>query len=47
MKSIKPSGVIVTLLLLPIYFPIALILALLEPLLWKRGGSIEVYATKE
>ena len=47
MESIKPSGVVATLLLLPIYFPLALILAVLEPLLWKRGGSIEVYATKE
>jgi len=47
MESIKPTGIAVTLLLLPIYFPIALILSVLEPLLWKRGGSIEVYATKE
>ena len=47
MDSIKPVGIAATLLLLPIYFPLALILSILEPLLWKRGGSIEVYATKE
>jgi len=47
MESIKPTGIAATLLLLPIYFPIALILSVLEPLLWKRGGSIEVYATRE
>jgi len=47
MESIKPSGIAATLLLLPIYFPTALILSVLESLLWKRGGSIEVYATRE
>ena len=47
MKSIQPIGKAVTLLLLPIYFPLALILSVMEPLFWKRGGSIEVYATKE
>jgi len=47
MESIKFTGIAGTLLLLPIYFPLALILSVLEPLLWKRGGSIEVYATKE
>jgi len=46
-KPIKPAGIIATLLLLPIYFPIALLLSILEPFLWKRGGSIEVYAIKE
>ena len=47
MRSIKLTGIVATLFLLPIYFPIALILSVLEPLLWKRGGSIEVYAIKE
>jgi SAM-dependent methyltransferase len=47
MESIKPTGIAATLLLLPIYFPLALILSILEPLLWKRGGSIGIYATKE
>ena len=47
MEFIKPTGIVTTLLLLPIYFPLALILSVLEPLLWKRGGSIEVYAIKE
>jgi len=46
-ESIRPAGVISTLLLLPVYFPIALILSVLEPLLWKRGGSIELYVVKE
>tara|TARA_B100000315_G_C14509741_1_gene556399 strand:+ start:242 stop:1219 length:978 start_codon:yes stop_codon:yes gene_type:complete len=47
MEFIKPTGIVTTLLLLPIYFPLALILSVLEPLFWKRGGSIEVYAIKE
>ncbi|MDP6657003.1 MAG: class I SAM-dependent methyltransferase [Nitrospinaceae bacterium] len=47
MESIKPVGIAATLLLLPIYFPMALILSVIEPLLWKRGGSIEIYATKK
>ncbi|SVE40274.1 uncharacterized protein METZ01_LOCUS493128, partial [marine metagenome] len=42
MESIKLTGIVATLFLLPIYFPIALVLSVLEPLLWKRGGSIEV-----
>ena len=45
-ESIDPGGIIATLLLLPIYFPLALMLSVLEPLIWKRGGSIEVYAQK-
>ncbi|MCH8156431.1 MAG: class I SAM-dependent methyltransferase [Nitrospinae bacterium] len=47
MEPIKPGGIIATLLLLPIYFPLSMVLSVLEPLLWKRGGSIEVYAVKE
>lgn len=43
----NPEGIIATFLLLPIYLPLALILSVLEPLLWKRGGSIEVYAEKK
>ncbi len=46
-EKINPGGIIATFLLLPIYFPLALILSVLEPLLWKRGGSIEVYAEKK
>ena len=46
-KSIKLPGIFGTLLLLPIYFPIALTLSALEPLILKSGGSIEVYAVKE
>ena len=46
MAPIGPGGIIATLLLLPIYFPLALTLSVLEPLIWKRGGSIEVYAQK-
>ena len=45
-EPIDPGGIIATLLLLPIYFPLALMLSVLEPLIWKRGGSIEVYAQK-
>jgi len=46
MEPIDLGGIIATLLLLPIYFPLALMLSVLEPLIWKRGGSIEVYAQK-
>ena len=47
METISPWGIIATFLLLPIYFPLALILSVCEPLIWKRGGSIEVYAEKK
>lgn len=47
MEAINPKGIIATFLLLPIYFPLALILSVCEPLIWKRGGSIEVYAEKK
>jgi len=40
-------GIIATLLLLPIYFPLALLFSILEPILFKRGGIIQVYASKE
>ena len=46
-ESIKLTGILATIFLLPIYFPTALALSILEPLIWKRGGSIEVYAIKE
>ena len=45
-EPISLRGILATLLLLPIYFPLALALSVLEPLIWKRGGSIEVYAQK-
>ncbi len=47
METISPWGIIATFLLLPIYFPLAMILSVLEPLIWKRGGSIEIYAEKK
>ena len=46
MVPIGPGGIIATLLLLPIYFPLALTLSVLESLIWKRGGSIEISAKK-
>ena len=46
-EHIKPSGILATLLLLPIYFPLALILSVAEPAIWKRSGSIEIYSVKE
>ncbi len=45
-EPINLRGVITTLFLLPIYFPLSIILSVLEPLIWKRGGSIEIYAEK-
>jgi SAM-dependent methyltransferase len=41
------SGIVATLLLLPIYFPLALLFSVLEPVLFKRGGIIQVYASKK
>ena len=46
MASIKITGIISTFLLMPIYFPIALILSILEPLFLKKGGSIGIYSIK-
>ena len=46
MEPISWLGIVATFLLLPIFFPISLILSVLEPLIWKRGGSIEIYAEK-
>jgi len=45
-EAISWLGIVATFLLLPIYFPISLILSVLEPWIWKRGGSIEIYAEK-
>ena len=47
MEPIQVKGIIAIFLLLPIYFPLALVLSVLEPLIWKRGGSIEIYAEKK
>ena len=47
MEAISLRGKFATFLLIPIYFPLALILSVLEPLIWKRGGSIEIYAEKK
>ena len=46
MVPIGPGGIIATLLLLPIYLPLALTLSVLESLIWKRGGSVEIFAQK-
>jgi len=40
-------GTVVTILLLPIYLPLALILSVAEPLIFKRSGSIDIFAIKE
>ena len=47
MEPIQVKGIIAIFLLLPIYFPLALVLSVLEPLIWKSGGSIEIYAEKK
>tara|TARA_B100002003_G_scaffold23744_1_gene19616 strand:- start:70 stop:1053 length:984 start_codon:yes stop_codon:yes gene_type:complete len=46
-EHIKPGGILATLLLLPIYFPLALILSVAEPAIWRRSGSIEIYSVKK
>jgi len=45
--SIDFTGIIATLLLLPVYFPLSLLFSILEPVLFKRGGIIQIYASKE
>jgi 2-polyprenyl-3-methyl-5-hydroxy-6-metoxy-1,4-benzoquinol methylase len=45
-EAISWLGIVAIFLLLPIYFPISLILSVLEPWIWKRGGSIEIIAEK-
>ena len=47
METINLRGIIATFLLLPVYFPLSLILSVLESLILKRGGSVEVYAEKK
>ena len=47
MGPISFVGIIATFLLLPIYFPLALVLSVFESLILKRGGSVEVYAEKK
>lgn len=37
---------ILTFMLLPVYFPVSVMLSVIESLLLKRGGTIEVYAIK-
>ena len=46
-ETINLREIIATFLLLPIYFPIALILSVFESLILKRGGSVEIYAEKK
>ena len=40
-------GTVVTILLLPIYLPLALILSVAEPLIFRRSGSIDIFAIKK
>jgi SAM-dependent methyltransferase len=46
-KLVYFLGAIVTLILLPIYLPLALFLSIVEPLFFKRGSIVEIYASKE
>ena len=47
METIQVKGIIATFLLLPIYFPLALVLSIFESSILKRGGSVEIYADKK
>ena len=46
MEEVKSKDILATLLLLPIYLPLAFAFSILEPILFRRGGIIQVYATK-
>ena len=47
MEPINFVGIIATLFLLPVYLPMSLLLSALEAVLFRRGGIIQVYASKE
>ena len=47
METIQVKGIIATFLLLPIYFPLALVLSIFESSILKKGGSVEIYAEKK
>ena len=47
MEPINFVGIIATLFLLPVYLPMSLLFSALEPVLFRRGGIIQVYASKE
>tara|TARA_B110000438_G_scaffold149665_1_gene143991 strand:- start:40 stop:888 length:849 start_codon:yes stop_codon:yes gene_type:complete len=47
METNQVKGIIATFLLLPIYFPLALVLSIFESSILKRGGSVEIYAEKK
>ncbi|MFT4579041.1 MAG: SAM-dependent methyltransferase [Nitrospinales bacterium] len=47
MGEVKSKDIFATLILLPIYFPLAFIFSILEPILFRRGGIIQIYASKE
>jgi len=44
---ISPLGIVATALLLPIYLPLAAIFSVVEPLFFKRSGSIDIFAIKK
>ena len=46
LKGIKSKDILITLTLLPIYFPLSFVFSIMEPILLRRGGIIQVYATK-
>ncbi|HXX81835.1 MAG TPA: class I SAM-dependent methyltransferase [Thermodesulfovibrionales bacterium] len=46
-KNKKAMDILLTLLLLPFYIPLALLLTLFESFLLKRGGTLEFHAVKE
>ena len=47
MGPINFVGIIATLFLLPVYLPMSLLFSVLEAVLFRRGGIIQVYASKE
>ncbi|MAP84865.1 MAG: hypothetical protein CMF83_03970 [Candidatus Marinimicrobia bacterium] len=46
-KLVDLWGAIATLILLPFYLPLALFLSIFEPVFFKRGSVVEVYASKD
>jgi len=47
MEKVKARDTIATFLLLPIYLPLSFLFSILEPIIFQRGGIIQIYATKE
>lgn len=47
LSNVSFRDLVLTFSLLPIYFPISIVLSVFESLIFKKGGSVEIFALKE